>query len=92
MKKELKTYLSEKGYKITDCGTNIPPPASVDYPKFAYAVAKNVADGLSEIGIIIDGAGIGSAMTANKVSGVELRYAMIYQLLTMHVNTIMPTY
>ena len=80
LKEELKTYLTEQGYSITDCGTNIPPPAAVDYPKFAYAVARNIADGKADLGIMIDGAGIGSAMTANKVSGV--RAALCYDIST----------
>ena len=80
LKNELKTYLSNQGYLITDCGTNVPPPASVDYPKFAYAVAIKVADGKADLGIMIDGAGIGSAMTANKVSGV--RAAQCYDIST----------
>lgn len=80
LKEELKTYLTEQGYSITDCGTNIPPPVAVNYPKFAYAVARNVADGKAELGIMIDGAGIGSAMTANKVSGV--RAALCYDITT----------
>lgn len=80
LKEELKTYLTEQGYTITDCGTNIPPPASVDYPKFAYAVARNVADNKADVGMMIDGAGIGSAMTANKVSGV--RAALCYDIST----------
>jgi ribose 5-phosphate isomerase B len=80
LKEELKNHLAEQGYSITDCGTNIPPPAAVDYPKFAYAVARNVADGKADLGIMIDGAGIGSAMTANKVSGV--RAALCYDIST----------
>ena len=80
LKEELKNYLTEQGYSITDCGTNIPPPAAVDYPKFAYAVARNIADGKAKLGIMIDGAGIGSAMTANKVSGV--RAALCYDIST----------
>ena len=80
LKEELKTYLTEQGYSITDCGTNIPPPAAVDYPKFAYAVARNIADRKADLGIMIDGAGIGSAMTANKVSGV--RATLCYDIST----------
>ena len=80
LKEELKTYLTDQGYSITDCGTNIPPPAAVDYPKFALAVAQNIADGKAELGIMIDGAGIGSAMTANKVKGV--RAALCYDIST----------
>ena len=80
LKEELKNHLTDQGCSITDCGTNIPPPAAVDYPKFAYAVARNVADGKADLGIMIDGAGIGSAMTANKVSGV--RAALCYDIST----------
>jgi ribose 5-phosphate isomerase B len=43
----------------------------VDYPDFAHVVARAVADGTVDVGIIIDGAGVGSAITANKVPGVR---------------------
>lgn len=80
LKNELKKHLTDKGFTIDDCGTNIPPPASVDYPKYASAVANKVARKIADIGIMIDGAGIGSAMTANKISGV--RAALCYDLST----------
>jgi ribose 5-phosphate isomerase B len=48
----------------------------VDYPDLAYAVAKKISEGEAWRGIVIDGAGIGSCMVANKVSGV--RAAMCY--------------
>ena len=48
----------------------------MDYPDFAHAVARAVAVGVSDLGIIVDGAGIGSCMTANKVPGV--RAALCY--------------
>ena len=80
LKEELKSYLAAQGFTINDCGTNIPPPAAVDYPKFAYAVAHNIVEGKAELGIMIDGAGIGSAMTANKVSGI--RAALCYDIST----------
>jgi ribose 5-phosphate isomerase B len=69
MKEELKTFLSELGHRVHDFGTN--SEAAVDYPDFAHAVARAVADGTAEVGIVIDGAGVGSAMTANKVPGVR---------------------
>lgn len=69
MKEELKSYLMELGHRIHDFGTN--SEDAVDYPDFAHAVARSVADGSSDVGIIIDGAGVGSAMTANKVPGVR---------------------
>jgi deoxyribose-phosphate aldolase len=68
LKEALKTYLREKGHAIRDLGTSSKEP--VDYPKFARAVAESVASGASRFGIMIDGAGIGSAMAANKVPGV----------------------
>jgi len=74
MKEDLKTFLAGSGYEVTDCGTY--STASVDYPDFAYAVARLVADGHAWRGIIVDGAGIGSCMAANKVPGV--RAAMCY--------------
>ena len=69
MKEELKAYLVELGHRVHDFGTN--SEDAVDYPDFAHAVARSVADGASDLGIIIDGAGVGSAMTANKVPGVR---------------------
>ena len=69
MKEELKTFLAGLGHQIHDFGTNSEDP--VDYPDLAYAVARSVAEGESDVGIVIDGAGVGSAMTANKVPGVR---------------------
>jgi ribose 5-phosphate isomerase B len=69
MKEELKTFLAELGHQARDFGTN--SEDAVDYPDFAHAVARAVADAQADVGIIIDGAGVGSAMTANKVPGVR---------------------
>jgi len=69
MKEELKTFLAELGHRVHDFGTN--SESAVDYPDFAHAVARAVADGTVDAGIVIDGAGVGSAMTANKVPGVR---------------------
>lgn len=69
MKEELKKFLDELGHQTRDFGTN--SETTVDYPDFAHAVAKAVADKVTDVGIIIDGAGVGSAMTANKVPGVR---------------------
>jgi ribose 5-phosphate isomerase B len=74
MKEDLKAYVTELGYDVVDCGTH--STESVDYPDFAYAVAKLVSEGQAWRGIIVDGAGIGSCMAANKVPGV--RAAMCY--------------
>jgi len=68
-KEKLKDFLSDLGLQIRDVGTN--SKDAVDYPDFAHAVAKAVSNRQVDVGIIIDGAGIGSAMTANKVPGVR---------------------
>ena len=77
LKEQLKKHLGD-GYTIADCGCH--STDSVDYPDFAYAVAQLVASGQAACGIIIDGAGIGSCMAANKVPGV--RAAMCYDQAT----------
>jgi ribose 5-phosphate isomerase B len=69
MKEALKTLLSEMGETFVDYGTH--STDSVDYPDFAHAVALAVAVGSAQLGIVIDGAGIGSAIAANKVPGVR---------------------
>lgn len=69
MKEELKSLLTELGHRVHDFGTN--SEDAVDYPDFAHAVARSVAERASDLGIVIDGAGVGSAMTANKVPGVR---------------------
>lgn len=69
MKEDLKAFLTSLGHQVHDFGTN--SEDAVDYPDFAYAVAKGVAEGTADVGIVIDGAGVGSAMTANKVPGVR---------------------
>lgn len=68
-KEKLKGFLSDLGLQVRDFGTN--STDAVDYPDYAHAVAKSVSAGHVDIGLIIDGAGIGSAMVANKVSGVR---------------------
>src|SRR5262252_1004954 len=69
MKEELKAFLKELGHRVHDFGTN--SESAVDYPDFAHAVARAVADHSVDVGIVIDGDGVGSAMTANKVPGVR---------------------
>lgn len=78
LKEELKSHLAGMGHKVLDCGTE--SPASVDYPDFAFAAAQLVGRGEAWRGVIIDGAGIGSCMAANKVPGV--RAAMCYDQAT----------
>ncbi|MDM7923176.1 MAG: RpiB/LacA/LacB family sugar-phosphate isomerase [Pyrinomonadaceae bacterium] len=68
-KEMLKGFLGDHGLKVRDFGTN--SKDAVDYPDFAQAVAQAVGAGHVEVGIVVDGAGIGSAMAANKVPGVR---------------------
>ncbi|MCB1246104.1 MAG: ribose 5-phosphate isomerase B [Acidimicrobiia bacterium] len=78
LKERLGFRLRERGFTVVDCGTD--STDAVDYPDIAAAVARKVADGSADVGIMIDGAGIGSAMAANKVPGV--RAALCYDLST----------
>ncbi|MBI5363557.1 MAG: RpiB/LacA/LacB family sugar-phosphate isomerase [Planctomycetes bacterium] len=69
LKQELAEWLREAGHVLLDHGTF--DANTVDYPDFARAVAEAVADGRADVGLCVDGAGIGSAMAANKVPGVR---------------------
>jgi ribose 5-phosphate isomerase B len=69
MKDAIGTWLTENGYAVRDCGTD--SDDAVDYPDLALSVARLVAEGSACCGIVVDGAGIGSAMAANKVPGVR---------------------
>ena len=68
-KERLKPVLEELGYTARDVGVYEEKPA--DYPDIAEKVADMVAQGLATMGVVIDGAGIGSSMAANKVPGVR---------------------
>jgi ribose 5-phosphate isomerase B len=74
MKEQLKPILAELGLSIRDVGVNEEKP--VDYPDIAQEVAELVASGGASRGVIVDGAGIGSSMAANKVPGI--RAALCY--------------
>jgi ribose 5-phosphate isomerase B len=69
LKEELKGVLTRLGARFRDLGTFSTEP--VDYPDVALAVARAVRGGEARLGILIDGAGLGSAMAANKVPGVR---------------------
>ena len=69
MKRALVAHLRGRGLAVLDVGTDKTDP--VDYPDIAAAVATSVARGESDAGIAIDGAGIGSAIAANKVRGIR---------------------
>jgi deoxyribose-phosphate aldolase len=76
LKNALMGHLQKQGHEVQDVGC--PSTAAVDYPKYARLVAEAVARGQAQRGVMIDGAGIGSCMAANKVAGV--RAAMAYDL------------
>ena len=76
LKETLKNDLNSMGFDIVDVGTV--SKEAVDYPDFAHAVAQSVGTGKAWRGIMIDGAGIGSCIVANKVPGV--RAGMAYDV------------
>jgi ribose 5-phosphate isomerase B len=76
LKEALKSDIDSLGFEVSDVGTN--SKDAVDYPDFAHAVAQAVSAGRAWRGIIIDGAGIGSCIVANKVPGV--RAGMAYDV------------
>jgi ribose 5-phosphate isomerase B len=69
LKEELKKHAEKLGYSVSDVGTHSEEPC--DYPDFAYAVAQAVASGKAWRGVMVDGAGIGSCVVANKVPGIK---------------------
>ena len=76
LKQSIKTHLQTRGYVVEDCGVHSTEPA--DYPVIAHAAARIVSQGKADRAIIVDRAGIGSAMSANKLPGV--RAALCYDL------------
>ena len=76
LKQSLLAVLSELGLAARDVG--VFEEKSVDYPDIAVQVADLVAKGQAARGVVIDGAGIGSAMAANKVNGI--RAALCYDV------------
>ncbi len=74
LKEIIKAYLIDKEFQVEDVGTH--SEESVDYPEFAFRVARMVRDGDAERGILICGSGIGMAMAANRVRGVRAVNAM----------------
>jgi ribose 5-phosphate isomerase B len=76
LKERLAAWLREHGWTVRDCGTR--GADAVDYPDYALAVALLVSSGVCASGVMVDGAGIGSCMVANKVPGV--RAALCYDI------------
>ena len=69
LKAKLLALLQAKGVEVADLGTHSPEPC--DYPRIGYKVARAVADGTFDRGILLCKSGIGIAIAANKVPGVR---------------------
>jgi len=69
LKEELKGFLEAEGHEVIDVGTDSTEP--VDYPAFCAAVARSVADGRAERGIVLGGSGQGEQIVANKIDGIR---------------------
>jgi ribose 5-phosphate isomerase B len=69
LKEDLKNFLIEQGYEVIDYGTN--SPEMIDYPDITFPLAKDVAKGKCERGIICCGTGVGVSIAANKVHGIR---------------------
>jgi ribose 5-phosphate isomerase B len=69
LRKALVTFLRGRGLSVNDLGTDSTDP--VDYPDVAASVARLVARSEADAGIVVDGAGIGSAIAANKIRGIR---------------------
>ena len=77
-KRRLLPFLKKMGQEVVDLGCD--GTASCDYPDFAVPVARAVASGEAEVGILLDGTGIGMSVAANKIKGV--RAALVHDEVT----------
>lgn len=73
LKEEVVRFLEASGYPVEDMGAH--GEESVDYPDYAVQVARAVATGQADLGILICGTGIGMSITANKVRGIRAAVA-----------------
>ncbi|MCU0282058.1 MAG: RpiB/LacA/LacB family sugar-phosphate isomerase [Acidimicrobiia bacterium] len=80
LKETLIRAVADAGYSVEDLGTHTTDP--VDYPDFAAAVAREVAAGRADKGVVVCGSGAGAAIAANKVRGV--RAAVAHDTYTAH--------
>ena len=80
LKEQLVSHLTTAGHTIEDVGTDSTEP--VDYPDYAAAVARSVAGGTADKGIIVCGSGAGASIAANKITGV--RSAVVHDHYTAH--------
>ncbi len=81
LKETLKNHLQGQGYAVTDVGAN--SSASTDYPDFAQAVARNVAEGKNDLGVLICTTGVGMSIAANKIPGVRAALVFSEEMATM---------
>ena len=81
-KRRLVTTLQELGHSVTDLGTTA--AESVDYPDYAFAVAKLVGTGDVERGVLVDGTSLGMCIAANKVRGA--RAVSCHDLITAEMS------
>ena len=87
MKKQVVEYLKEKGYEVTDLGTNIVEADS--YTEYGLAVAEAVKSGDADCGVLICGTGVGISISANKVPGIRAAVCsepVTARLVKMHNN------
>jgi ribose 5-phosphate isomerase B len=77
LKSLLQNTLEERGYEVLDLGTN--GPDSVDYPDFAYELARSIRDGKVSQGVLVCGSGIGISIAVNRYT--EVRAALIHDAL-----------
>jgi ribose 5-phosphate isomerase B len=69
LKEQIRSWLAGNGYAVTDFGCE--SADSVDYPDYAQTVARQIAGGKFDLGILVCGTGIGMSIAANKVAGVR---------------------
>jgi RpiB/LacA/LacB family sugar-phosphate isomerase len=69
LKECLEAFMKDLGHEVDDLGTHSGDP--VDYPDYAEAVARDVAEGKAERGVVLCGSGVGACIVANKVHGVR---------------------
>ncbi|MDF1790639.1 MAG: ribose 5-phosphate isomerase B [Thalassobaculaceae bacterium] len=82
LKTELAAMLREKGYDVLDLGTD--GPASVDYPDFAYEMARALKDGRAARGVLVCGTGLGISIAANRYPWV--RAALCHDVTTARLS------
>ena len=82
LKLAIRAFLENRGYEIQDFGTHT--KESCDYPDFAAAAAKAVADGQCQWGIVLCTTGVGVSIAANKIDGI--RCALVSDLMTARLT------